>query len=91
MSGFTDADTAAEAIDYTADGFQSAKAFEQTTIAADGSTVVKIYYDRKTYTAAFVTDGGALPGGTDHPPRRKHNGACRPGKDRLHLCRVEEW
>ncbi len=59
MSGFTDADTAAEAIDYTADGFQSAKAFEQTTIAADGSTVVKIYYDRKTYTAAFVTDGGS--------------------------------
>ena len=37
------------------EGFK-AKPFEQKTIAADGSTVVDIYYDRNTYTVTY-TDG----------------------------------
>ena len=47
MTGTTDAATAAEAKNYT--GFEAAQPFEQGTIAPDGSTVVKIYYNRKTY------------------------------------------
>ena len=34
------------------EGF-TAKPFEQKTIAADGSTVVNIYYDRNTYTVTY--------------------------------------
>ena len=55
-TGTTEAQTAAEAKTYT--GF-TAKAFEQKTIAADGSTVVEIYYDRNTYTVTFVANGGS--------------------------------
>ena len=47
MTGTTDDATAAAAIIY--DGFEAALPFEQGTIAPDGSTVVKIYYNRKTY------------------------------------------
>ena len=36
----------------------TARAFEQTTIAADGSTVVKIYYTRNSYTLTWNFDGG---------------------------------
>lgn len=56
-TGTTGGDTAAEAIDYAADGFQPAKAFEQAAIAPDGTTVIKIYYDRKTYAVSFSADG----------------------------------
>lgn len=48
-------DTAAVAKTYT--GF-TAKTFSQEKIASDGSTVVKIYYDRNSYTLKFDTDGG---------------------------------
>lgn len=47
MTGTTDAATAAAAKSY--DGFDSALPFSQGTIAPNGSTVVKIYYNRKTY------------------------------------------
>lgn len=32
--------------------------FDQQIIAADGSTVIKLYYERKRYTLTFDTDGG---------------------------------
>lgn len=47
MTGTTDAATEAVAKNYT--GFEAALSFEQGTIAPDGSTVVKIYYNRETY------------------------------------------
>ena len=51
--------TAAVAKTYT--GF-NALAFEQTEIAEDGTTVVKIYYDRNLYTITLDMQGGS--GGT---------------------------
>ncbi|MBQ6723086.1 MAG: InlB B-repeat-containing protein [Paludibacteraceae bacterium] len=47
MTGTTDAPTAAVAKNYS--GFE-AQSFSQGTVAPDGSLVVKIYYNRKTYT-----------------------------------------
>lgn len=47
--------TAAQAKEYT--GFESG-VFKQTTIAADGSTVVEIKYARTKYTVRFDVDGG---------------------------------
>ena len=38
--------------------------FSQQTIAGDGSTVVKIYYDRKTVTYTFEANGGNWNGST---------------------------
>lgn len=57
MSGTTGTETAAEANTYP--GFTD-KSFEQTTIAADGSTVVKIYYDRNKYTIYYQITGDNL-------------------------------
>ena len=54
-TGTTDAATAAVAKSYT--GF-TAKPFAQGTIAGDGSTVVKIYYDRITYTITWKDGDG---------------------------------
>ena len=54
-TGTTDTDTVATAKDYA--GF-TAKTIEQMKIAADGSTVVKIYYDRKKITLTLNLDGG---------------------------------
>ena len=55
MTGTTGEETAAKA-EETA-GF-SAKEFVQEKIAADGSTVVKIHYDRKIITLTFDADNG---------------------------------
>ena len=52
-TGTTGEQTNATAKNY--EGF-TAKQFEQQTIAADGSTVVEIRYDRNTYTVTY-TDG----------------------------------
>lgn len=52
-TGTTGEQTNATAKNY--EGF-TAKPFEQQTIAADGSTVVEIRYDRNTYTVTY-TDG----------------------------------
>ena len=54
-TGKTDENTSATAKDYA--GF-TAKPIEQMKIAADGSTVVKIYYDRKEITLTLNLDGG---------------------------------
>lgn len=55
LSGKTEELTAAVAKDYP--GF-TAQNITQSKIAADGSTVVKIYYDRKTINLTFKLDGG---------------------------------
>ena len=54
-TGTTAQQTAATAKTYT--GF-TAQSFSQKTIAADGSTVVDIYYDRKTYTVTWKNADG---------------------------------
>ena len=54
-TGTTDEDTFAQAKTY--EGF-TAKSVEQAKIAADGSTVVKIYYDRNIITLTLNLDGG---------------------------------
>ena len=54
-TGTTDEDTSAEAKTYA--GF-TAKSVTQEKIAADGSTVVKIYYDRNIITLTLNLDGG---------------------------------
>ena len=56
MTGTTAAQTNAVAKTY---GGFTAKSVSQTTIAADGSTVVKIQYDRNSYTITFDSDGGS--------------------------------
>ncbi|GBF75543.1 hypothetical protein PA598K_03960 [Paenibacillus sp. 598K] len=53
LSGTTGELTNAEAKTY--DGF-TAKQFSQAAIAADGSTVIDIYYDRNQYDISFVID-----------------------------------
>ena len=54
-TGTTDEETSAQAKTY--DGF-TAKTVEQVKITADGSAVVKIYYDRNEITLTLNLDGG---------------------------------
>lgn len=56
MTGSISKQTEARKKSYT--GF-TAKEFEQSQITADGSTVVKIYYDRNAYTVTFNADHGS--------------------------------
>lgn len=63
LSGTTGAATAAAAKGKAGDyAHFTAKAFEQGAIAADGSTVVEIYYDRDTFTITFDANGGTVDG-----------------------------
>lgn len=62
LSGKTEELTTALAKDYP--GF-SAQNITQSKIAADGSTVVKIYYDRKIINLTFNLDGGNIDGKTE--------------------------
>lgn len=55
MTGTTGEETAAKAEETV--GF-TAKEFAQEKIAADGSSVIKIYYDRKIITLTFDADNG---------------------------------
>ena len=59
LTGATGTKTAANAKDFAQDGFKAANSFEQATITADGNTVVKIYYDRKTYNVTFNSNEGS--------------------------------
>lgn len=52
-----DIDTYTEAVAQNKPGFRS-KGVPQTIIAADGTTVVEIYYDREYYTVTFDVNGG---------------------------------
>lgn len=60
--GEAGSDTAASAKNYP--GF-TAVDFEQPKIAADGSTIVRIYYNRNTITYTFDPNGGNWDGSTD--------------------------
>lgn len=62
LSGKTEELTAALAKDYP--GF-TAQNITQTKIAADGSTVVKVYYDRKIINLTFNLGGGNIDGKTE--------------------------
>lgn len=62
LSGKTEELTAALAKDYP--GF-TAQNITQSKIAADGSTVVKIYYDRKIINLTFNLGGGNIDGKTE--------------------------
>ena len=55
LTGTTATQTAASAKTYT--GFD-AQTITQGTIAPDGSTVIKVYYNRKTVTYTFKPNGG---------------------------------
>ncbi|MDD2297961.1 MAG: InlB B-repeat-containing protein, partial [Sphaerochaetaceae bacterium] len=57
-TGTTGEQTAAQAKDYT--GF-TAKEFSQVVIAADGNTVVKIYYERNSYILTYKITGDYFP------------------------------
>ena len=57
-SGKSGTQTAAAAKSY--EGF-TAKAIEQETIRADGTTVVEICYDRNTYTISYSSEYGDAP------------------------------
>jgi len=58
-TGTTGELTAAEAKDYSADGFQ-AGVFTNAAIAADGTTVIEVKYDRVTYEVTFDANDGTL-------------------------------
>ncbi len=53
-----------EVVAQTYQGFNSLS-FAQQTITADGSTVIEIYYNRKTITYTFDPNGGNWDGSTD--------------------------
>lgn len=55
LAGKTDALT--QAVPKTYEGF-IADSYSQVKIAADGSTVVRIFYNRKKYTVSFNSNGG---------------------------------
>jgi len=61
LSGTTGATATAGAKSYT--GFRESKTHSSRvasgTIAADGSLVLKLYYDRETYTVSFDSGGGS--------------------------------
>ena len=61
LTGTTGAQTVATAKTTGVYAYFNAKSFSQAEIAADGSTIINIYYDRKTYTATFKNyDGTTL-------------------------------
>lgn len=62
LSGKTEELTAAVAKEYP--GF-TAQNITQSRISADGSTVVKVYYDRKIISLTFKLDGGNIDGNTE--------------------------
>ena len=59
LTGTTGGQTSAQAKTYE---HYTPQNFEQTTIAADGSTVVKIYYSLEKITLTLALDGGTLDG-----------------------------
>ena len=63
LSGTTGAATAAAAKAKAGDyAHFTARAFDQSTVAADGSTVIGIYYDRDAFTVTLHANGGTLDG-----------------------------
>ena len=60
------------------EGF-NAKAVSQETIAADGSTVVNVYYDRQVYNVTYRYTNEAPAGASPGRRRNPHRAARRPG------------
>ena len=54
------------ATDKTFTGFTVKKPITQKTILPDGSTVVEIYYDRKSHLLSWNFNGGEVPAGTSY-------------------------
>lgn len=61
LTGITATETAAEAKSYE---HFTAQCLSQAEIAADGSTVIRVYYDREIITFTLNLDGGTLAGET---------------------------
>lgn len=57
--GTTDEQVTIEPNNYTGFTFNAAKSNTTGTIAGDGSLVLRLYYDRNSYTLTFDTDGGS--------------------------------
>ena len=69
LTGTTGEDTKAAAMPYP--GF-TAQAFDQQPIAANGSTVIKIYYNRNEYTVTYQYDGTVPAGASKLPDAVKY-------------------
>ena len=69
MKGTTGEQTNAQADTY--EGF-TVQAFEQKVIAADGSTVVKIKYDRSSYEVSYAYTGNVPAGASALPAAASH-------------------
>lgn len=90
LSGITNQTTAAAAKTYT--GF-TAQAVTQQTIKADGSTVVKIYYDRLTYTVTWMNGENTLKTdtGVKYGAKAAYTGT-EPTKTEVgHTCTFTGW
>ena len=90
LSGITGQTTAAAAKTYT--GF-TAQAVTQQTIKADGSTVVKIYYDRLTYTVTWMNGENTLKTdtGVKYGAKAAYTGT-EPTKTEVgHTCTFTGW
>jgi len=78
ITGIVGAETSAEAKNY--EGFE-VREFEQAKIAADGSTEIKIYYDRNRVTLTFETDDGSVVGSIPGKYGAKIQFPSNPTKD----------
>ena len=76
--GIVGAETSAEAKNY--EGFE-VREFEQETIAEDGMTEIKIYYDRNRVTLTFETDDGSVVGSIPGKYGAKIQFPSNPTKD----------
>ena len=89
LSGITNASTAAAAKTYT--GF-TAQAVTQQTIKADGSTVVKIYYDRLTYTVTWMNGTETLRTDTvKYGAKSAYTGTMPTKTETGHTCTFTGW
>ena len=75
MYGTSDTQTVAESMEFA--GYTLREAVEQKNIAADGSTIVNIYYDRNEYTITFDTGIGSE---VNSITARYGSGIAAPGK-----------
>ena len=92
LSGITGQTTAAAAAAKTYTGF-TAQAVTQQTIKADGSTVVKIYYDRLTYTVTWMNGENTLKTdtGVKYGAKAAYTGT-EPTKTEVgHTCTFTGW
>ena len=91
LSGITGQTTAAAAAK-TYTGF-TAQAVTQQTIKADGSTVVKIYYDRLTYTVTWMNGENTLKTdtGVKYGAKAAYTGEMPTKTETGHTCNFTGW